>query len=55
MTKFENKNVVEVRGCIICARTFNVLAMYTPDGRLMDRVVTSFGGYIVPDKRQHCF
>ena len=36
MTKSENKNAVEMHGCIVCARTFNVLAVYTPDGRLVD-------------------
>jgi hypothetical protein len=52
MTKSENKNVVEMHGCIVCARTFNVLAVYTPDGRLVDCVVTSFGGHCVPGERQ---
>jgi hypothetical protein len=35
MTKSENKNVVEMHGCIVCARIFNILAVYTPDGRLV--------------------
>jgi hypothetical protein len=52
MTKSKNKNVVEMHGCIICARTFNILAVYTPDGRLVDCAVTSIGGYRVPDERQ---
>ncbi len=47
MTKSVNKNVVEVHGCIICARTFNILAVYSPDGRLVDCTVTSPGGHIV--------
>ena len=34
----ENKNVVEVRGCIVCAKLFDIFA---PDGRLVDCAVTS--------------
>ena len=52
MTKFENKNVVEVHGCIVCGRIFNILAVYTPDGRLVDCSVTSPGGQIVPDEKR---
>ena len=48
----ENKKVVEIHGCIVCARTLNVLAVYTPVVRLVDCAVTSFGGQRVPDKRQ---
>jgi hypothetical protein len=44
----ENKTVVEVHGCIVCARIFNILAIYTPDGRLLDCTVTS----PVPDETQ---
>lgn len=52
MTKSENKNAVEMHGCIVCARTFNVLAVYGPDGRLVDCAVTSPGGHCVPGERQ---
>jgi hypothetical protein len=48
----ENKNVVEMHGCIVCARVFNILAVYSRDGRLVDATVTSPGGHIVPDKRR---
>jgi hypothetical protein len=48
----EYKKVVENHGCIVCARVFNVLAVYTPNGRLVDCTVTSPGGHIVPDKHQ---
>jgi hypothetical protein len=48
----ENRNVVEMHGCIVCARTFNILAVYAPDGRLVDCTVTSPGGQRVPDERQ---
>ena len=48
----ENKKIVEVHGCIVCARTFNILAVYSPDGRLMDCTVTSPGGHRVPDEHR---
>jgi hypothetical protein len=48
----ENKNAVEIHGCIVCAKLFNVLAVYTPNGRLVDCTVTSPGGHIVPDERR---
>ena len=46
----ENKTVVEMHGCIVCARILNVLAIYTPDGRLVDCTVTSSGGHCVKDE-----
>jgi hypothetical protein len=52
MAGSENKNAVEMHGCIVCARTFTVLAVYTPDGRLMDCAVTSPGDHCVPGERQ---
>ena len=48
----ENKNAVEIHGCIVCDKLFNVLAVYTPNGRLVDCTVTSPGGHIVPDERR---
>jgi hypothetical protein len=48
----KNDNVVEMHGCIVCGNIFNILAVYTPDGRLVDCTVTSPGGQIVPDERQ---
>ena len=48
----ENKNVVEMHGCIVCARTFTVLAVYTPDDRLVDCAVTSSGGHCVSGEGQ---
>ena len=50
MTKSENKNVVEVHGCIVCARLFDILVVYTPEGGLVDCTVTSPGGHIVQDE-----
>ena len=47
----ENKNVVEMHGCIVCAKTFSVLVVYTPDDKLLDCAVTSFGGHRVPDEQ----
>ena len=48
----ENKNEVEIHGCIVCARLLNVLAVYTPDGRLVECAVTSPGGHCVPNEGQ---
>ena len=41
-----------MHGCIVCARTFSVLAVYTPDGRLVDCAVTSPGGHCVSGEGQ---
>ena len=51
MTKSENKNTVEIHGCIVCAKTFKILAVYTPSGRLVDCTVTSPGGHRISDER----
>jgi hypothetical protein len=48
----ENKKVVEIHGCIVCARLFNILVVYTLDGKLVDCTVTSPGGHIVSDERR---
>lgn len=48
----KNNNVVEMHGCIVCGRIFNILAVYSPDGRLVDCSVTSPGGKRVPDARR---
>ncbi len=47
----ENKNVIEMHGCIVCAKTFSVLAVYTPDDRLLECAMTSFDGHRVPDEQ----
>jgi hypothetical protein len=52
MTRSENYNIIEMHGCIVCARIFNILAVYTPDGRLVDCTVTSPGGQRVPDEQR---
>ena len=48
----ENKTAVEMHGCIVCARIFNILVVYGPDGRLVDCKVTSPGGHHVPDEQR---
>lgn len=49
----ENNNDVTVHGCIVCARLFEVLAVYAPDGSLVGCTVTnSPDGHIVPDRRR---
>ena len=48
----ENKKVTEFHGCIVCGRVFNVLVVYTPDGRLLDCAVTDPGSHCVTGERQ---
>jgi hypothetical protein len=48
----ENRSAVELHGCIVCARIFNILAVYFPDGKLAGCTVTSPGGHVVPDEHQ---
>ena len=50
MNTSENKIVDEIHGCIVCAKLFNILAVYTLDDKLLDCTVTSPGGHIVPDE-----
>jgi hypothetical protein len=52
MNQSKNKTVGEIHGCLVCARLFNILAVYTLDGKLLDCAVTSPGGQIVPDAQQ---
>ena len=52
MTRSENTNAVEMHGCLVCGRAFNMLAVYTPDGRLVDCTVTSPGGHCILDERR---
>ena len=48
----ENVKIIERHGCIVCASPYNILAVYTPDGRLLDCTVTDPGGHCVPNKGQ---
>ena len=50
MTTSEKKIIDEIHGCIVCAKLFNILAVYTLDDKLLDCTVTSPGGHIVPDE-----
>lgn len=45
----------EVHGCIVCAKLFNVLVIYTSDCRMVDCTVTRPSGYRVPDERRLLF
>jgi hypothetical protein len=53
MVKSENHFIVERHGCIVCARIIDVLAVYTPDGRLVGCTATSPGGHCLTDERRH--
>ena len=46
----ENINRVEQHGCIVCGKLYDMLVVYTPADKMVDCMVTSPGGRIVPDK-----
>jgi hypothetical protein len=46
----ENRTVVEIHGCVVCAKLYNILVVYTTEGKLLDCIVTSPGGHTVPDE-----
>jgi hypothetical protein len=48
----DNKSIVEQHGCIVCGKTYNMLVIYSPSGKLIDATVTSPGGHRVPDDRR---
>lgn len=52
MITSENKIVGEIHGCIVCAKLYNVLVVYTQEGKLLECTVTSPGGHIVPDEQR---
>ncbi len=52
MTNPENRNIVEMHGCIVCARLFNILVVYSPDGKILDCAVTSPEGHLVLNEQQ---
>jgi hypothetical protein len=45
----ENTNVGEQHGCIVCGKLYNLLVVYSPEGKLLDCAVTSPGGHRVQD------
>jgi hypothetical protein len=45
----DNENVMELHGCIVCGRLYEILVVYDPDNRLVDCLVISPGGRVVPD------
>ncbi len=44
-----NRKVVEIHGCIVCGKLYNLLVVYAPDSRMVDCTVTSPGGRRVMD------
>ena len=48
----ENINRVEPHGCIVCGRSYDMLVVYSPSGRMVDCTVTSPGGHRVPDPQR---
>ena len=48
----ENKKLVEIHGCIVCAKLFNVLVVRSAENKLIDCTVTSPGGHRVQDDRR---
>jgi len=48
----KNVKIIERHGCVVCARPYNILAVYTPEGRLLDCTVTDPGGHCIPNKGQ---
>jgi hypothetical protein len=48
----ENQKKVEMHGCIVCAKIYNVLAVYSLDGGLVSCTVTSPGGHILPNRHR---
>ena len=47
MKSSKNSPIVEIHGCIVCGKLLNILAVYSPKGKLMDCTVTSPGGHCV--------
>jgi hypothetical protein len=50
MNRSENHNIVEMHGCIVCGRQFNILVVYSSEDMLVDCKVISPGGHRVPDE-----
>ena len=52
MNNSENHNLVEMHGCIVCGRLFDILVVYSSEDRLVGCKVISPGGHRVPDERR---
>ena len=48
----EKTKIVEMHGCIVCGRVFNLLAVYSPEGGLLNCTLTGTGGHCLPDEKQ---
>jgi hypothetical protein len=48
----ENTNIVEMHGCIVCGKVFNILAVYSPEGRFLIGSVTRVGGHCLAGEKQ---
>jgi hypothetical protein len=48
----ENHHLVEMHGCIVCGRVFNILVVYTPEDKMVDCKVTSPGGHRLADEER---
>jgi hypothetical protein len=48
----ENTNIVEMHGCIVCGKVFNILAVYSPEGRFLIDSVTRVGGHCIAGEKQ---
>ncbi len=40
----DNVNRVEPHGCLVCGRSYDMLVVYSPSGRMVDCTVTTPGG-----------
>ena len=41
-----------MHGCIVCGKVFNVLAVYSPEGRFLISSVTGPGAHSLPEEKQ---
>ena len=48
----DNINRVEPHGCLVCGRSYDMLVVYSPAGRMVDCTVTAPGGHRVPDPQR---
>ncbi len=44
-----NENVVEMHGCIVCARVFDVFVLFSSDGRMVDYSVNSLDAHCLKE------